>query len=212
MPNPLIPLLYDRGLRGLERAGLADRRRALLAEATGWVLEVGAGTGLNLPYYPERVTRLVLADPAPGMRRRLRARAEALGREAEVVDSVAERLPFLENTFDEAVTTLTLCSVDERVTALHEIRRVLRPRGRLRFLEHVAATPSGPSRLQRAVCPFHRALLGGCRLDLSMTDTLREAHFEVEWIEDWVLPAAPPWLRPAVVGVARAPEVGLESA
>jgi ubiquinone/menaquinone biosynthesis C-methylase UbiE len=205
MHNPLIPLVYDRVVRGLEEGGLAARRRALLADATGWVLEVGAGTGLNLPHYPEHVTRLVLADPNPGMRRRLRARAESLGREVEVVDAVAERLPFLENTFDEAVTTLTLCSVDERVTSLHEIRRVLRPRGRLRFLEHVAATAAGPSRLQRVVCPFHRALAGGCRLDLVMTAALAEAHFEVEWIEDWALPVAPPWARPAVVGVARAP-------
>ena len=95
--------------------------------------------------------------------------------------------------------------VDEHVTALHEIRRVLRPRGRLRFIEHVAATPDGPSPLQRLLGPAQRALGRGCRLDIVLTDALREAGFEVETIEDWALPVAAPWLRPAVVGVARVP-------
>lgn len=208
MTNPLMPLCYDWALHLSEHAGLAERRRALLASATGAVLELGAGTGLNLPHYPASVTRLVLSEPDRLMRRRLRKRLAGLGRDAEIVEAAAERLPFLENTFDEVVTTLVLCSVDERAAALHEARRVLRPRGRLRFIEHVAATPEGPSGLQRVVGPLHRAAAGGCRLDLSMTALLRDTGFEVLEIEDWTLPRSLPWVRPAVVGVARAPGHG----
>lgn len=205
MGNPLLAAAYDRVLAPSEHAGLATRRRTLLAQSTGAVLEIGAGTGLNLEHYPESVDRLVLTDPDRFMRRKLRHRASEFDRDVEIVEASAERLPFLENTFDEVVCTLVLCSVDERVTSLHEMRRVLRPRGRLRFIEHVAATPYGPSRLQRVVGPVHRALAGGCRLDLSVTDVLAEAHFEVEAIEDWQLPRSVPWVRPAVVGVARTP-------
>jgi ubiquinone/menaquinone biosynthesis C-methylase UbiE len=117
MANPLIALCYDHVVRPAEQAGVAARRRALLASATGAVLEVGAGTGLNLPHYPATVERLVLTDPDPFMRWRLRRRIHTLGRDAEILDAAAERLPFLENTFDEAVSTLALCSVEERVTA-----------------------------------------------------------------------------------------------
>ena len=205
MAHALLALRADRLARGAEEAGLAARRRALLRSATGALLEVGAGSGSNLPHYPDSLDRLVLTESDPFMRWRLRRRVHRLGRDAEVVEAVAERLPFLENTFDEAVTTLVLCSVDERVTALHELRRVLRPLGRLRFIEHVAATPDGPSPLQRLLGPAQRVLAGGCGLDLMLTDALREAGFAVETIEDWALPVAAPWLRPAVVGVARAP-------
>jgi ubiquinone/menaquinone biosynthesis C-methylase UbiE len=203
MVHALLALRCER--RGVDEAGLAARRRALLAPATGAVLEVGAGAGANLLHYPDSVDRLVLTESDPFVRGRLRRRVRRLRRDAEVVDAVAERLPFLENTFDEAVSTLALCSVDEHITALHEIRRVLRPRGRLRFIEHVAATPEGPSRVQRLLGPAQRLLAGGCRLDLVLTATLREAGFTVETVEEWALPAAAPWLRPAVVGVARAP-------
>jgi SAM-dependent methyltransferase len=205
MGNPLLALGYDLVLHPSEQAGLAERRRDLLRSATGAVLEIGAGTGLNVPHYPDAVDRLVLTDPDPFMRRRLRRRVRTLGRPAEIVDARAERLPFLENTFDEVVTTLVLCSVDARPAALHEARRVLRPRGRLRFLEHVAATPHGPSRLQRVCQPLQRLCAGGCRLDLALEQALADAGFEVEDVAAWSLPRAVPWVRPARVGTARAP-------
>ncbi len=205
MGNPLFAGVYDWVLAPSEAAGLAARRRDLLATATGAVLEVGAGTGLNLPHYPESATRLVLSDPDRFMRRKLATRARRLGRDVEIVDADAERLPFLENTFDEVVATLVLCSVAARATSLHEIRRVLRPRGRLRFLEHVAASRHGPSRLQHLVGPVHRTVAGGCRLDLALLDLLHAGGFAVEACEEWELPRTVPWMRPAVVGLARAP-------
>lgn len=204
MDNPWSAWVYDRTLRPAERAGLAEQRAALLAGARGAVLEIGAGTGLNLRHYPPAVTRLVLSEPDRRMRAQLERRVRELGRDAEVVDADATALPFLENTFDEAVTTLVLCHVTRRVTALHEVRRVLRPGGLLRFVEHVAA-PGRLGLLQRVVQPVHEAVAGGCRLDLRMTAALREAGFAVEQVTDWTLPRTPPWTSPAVVGIARAP-------
>lgn len=207
MNNPFSAWIYDRGLEVSERSGLAAQRAALLAGASGAVLEIGAGTGLNLRHYPPAVTRLVVSEPDRRMRARLAGRARELGRDVEVVDADAMALPFLENTFDEAVTTLVLCHVPRRVAALHEIRRVLRPGGVLRFVEHVAAQ-GRLGALQRAIQPLHSAVAGGCRLDLRMTASLREAGFTVEQVTDWALPRAPRWVAPAVVGVARAPGAG----
>jgi ubiquinone/menaquinone biosynthesis C-methylase UbiE len=203
--NPLFSALYDRVLAPAENAGLRDWRSELLADAGGDVLEVGAGTGLNLPHYPETVERLVLSDPDPGMTSRLRKRlGQTRADEVEVLEAGAERLPFDDDTFDEVVTTLVFCSLPGRLEAGAEIARVLRPGGRIRFIEHVAATPEGPSTLQRAVQPVQRLVAGGCRLDLSMVATLRATGFRIEHIEDRELPGVVPWTRPAVMGTAAA--------
>jgi ubiquinone/menaquinone biosynthesis C-methylase UbiE len=207
--NPLFSALYDRVLAPAEDAGLRDWRGELLADTGGAVLEVGAGTGLNVPHYPATVDRLVLTDPDPGMTSRLRSRVQAhagadRSGDVEVLEAGAERLPFPDDTFDEVVTTLVFCSLPSRLEAGAEIARVLRPGGLLRFIEHVAATPHGPSTLQRVVQPVQRLVAGGCRLDLSMGATLRATGFEVERIEDRELPGMVPWTRPAVFGTARA--------
>lgn len=209
--NPLFAGLYDRVCGVMERGGLADLRDRLLSPARGRVLEVGAGTGLNLDHYPATVTHLVLTDPDTAMLRRLRTRVKAHVRERgpsfpiEVVRAPAQQLPCEDQTFDEVVVTLVLCSVGDAVAALAEIARVLRPGGALRFLEHVAATPTGPSRLQRLVQPAQRALVGGCRLDHALEASLAETGFAMEWLEEIALPRAPVWNRPARLGVARRP-------
>src|SRR5213596_2306590 len=100
--------LYDTVSKGSEEAGLRDERRQLLAAAEGATIEIGAGTGLNLEHYPEAVTRLVLSEPDRHMRGRLGKRVARLGRDAEVIDASAERLPFPDGTFDTAVVTLVL--------------------------------------------------------------------------------------------------------
>lgn len=207
MASPRTAACYDWVMAIAERRGLAARRRALLADARGKVLEIGAGTGASLPHYPPAVTELTLVEPNDAMRARLEYRVARTrpGMPTKVVDAVAEDLPFMDDSFDEAVVTLVLCSVDHPVGAARELRRVLRPGGLLRFVEHVPATPHGPSRLQRLVGPAHKALAGGCSLDHSMVATLRASGFEVVEIHDWDLPAAPSWVRPAVTGVARAP-------
>lgn len=204
MANPLFAALYDRAIAGMEDAGLRALRAELLSDIAGRVLEVGAGTGLNLPHYPPTVTHLVLTDPSSRMLRRLRPRVRTRGPgfPIEVVRSPAQRLPFDDGTFDEVVVTLVLCSAGNRVAALNEIGRVLRPGGGIRFIEHVAATPRGPSRLQRLMQPLQRALVDGCRLDHVIEASLTEAGFTIEVIRTISLPKAPPWNRPARLGRA----------
>lgn len=206
MPNPFFAALYDRMMRPAEDLGLADARRALLTGSRGTVLEVGAGTGLNLPHYPETVERLVLTDPWPAMVRRLapkRGQTSLLPAAAvHIAIADATALPFPDAAFDEVVTTLVMCSVP-RPEVARELRRVLRPDGRWRFLEHVAATPDGPSRVQRILQPVQRVVAGGCRLDLRMAPLLQDAGFALTRYEDFRLPG-PSWVAPAVLGEAAA--------
>jgi SAM-dependent methyltransferase len=127
--------IYDRISSGGERAGLSEGRGGLLAQAAGATIEIGAGTGLNLSHYPPAD----LVEPDPNMRKRLRRRVGGRD-EVEIVDARAEALPFPDASFDTAVVTFALCSVADPDTALAEIARVMRPGGRLLFLEHVRDT------------------------------------------------------------------------
>ena len=128
--------LYDPFFWLTERAGLAARRRTLVRRATGRVLEIGAGTGLNVRHYAEDV-ELVLSEPEGAMADRLHARVAGLGRTATVVLAPAEALPFADGEFDTVVSTLVLCTVPDQALALREIHRVLKPGGKLLFMEHV---------------------------------------------------------------------------
>jgi ubiquinone/menaquinone biosynthesis C-methylase UbiE len=203
MGNALFAAMYDRLMAGTERAGLADRRAQLVAGARGATLELGAGTGLNLRHYPAAVTDLVLAEPDRHMARRLRARLGEAGRPAEVVEAPAERLPFEDGRFDTVVVTLVLCTVQDPAQALEEIARVLKPGGRLLFLEHVRA-PDG-ARLSRWQDRLERPwgwFGGGCHPNRDTIAAVEASPLSVESAEHGELPKAPPIVRPLVVGVA----------
>src|SRR5262249_55913983 len=129
-------LTYDRFLRKTEEAGLHMLRQDLLADASGSVLEIGSGTGANLPIYNGNVEQLVLTEPEPAMLKRLQRTARRHAPHAKVLRAPAEDLPFDDGTFDTVVSTLVLCGVDDQARALREAHRVLRPGGRLLFLEH----------------------------------------------------------------------------
>jgi len=199
--------IYDRLTAGSEEACVRDWRAALLRDLDGRVLEIGAGTGHNLPHYPSTVTDLVLAEPDPAMRKRLDIKVVARGVRATVVDASAEQLPFDDAAFDAVVSTLVLCSVRDQAAALAEIRRVLVPGGRLVFLEHVAAdAESKPERLkrQRQVEPVWKRVAGGCHLTRETEDAIRLAGFAFE--DDGPtresMRKAMPIVRPTVRGVA----------
>lgn len=128
---------YDRMTAATEEAGLRDQRRGLLAQARGRVLEIGGGTGANLPFYGTEVTSLTVAEPEEPMARRLDRRAEEQDRPIEVVRAAAENLPFEDRSFDCIVSTLVLCTVEDQPRALGEALRVLKPEGQLLFIEHV---------------------------------------------------------------------------
>ena len=206
--HPIFARFYDRMLAGTEKAGLADMRRNLVAQATGRTLEIGAGTGHNLPYYGEAVTELVLAEPDPHMAKRLREQAEeeppAVGK-VSVIEAPAEDLPFDNGSFDTVVSTLVLCTVADPVRAVAEIKRVLTDGGALLYLEHVR----GHGGVTRAQDFFERPwgwLAGGCHPNRPTGETLVEAGFWIERLDRAKLPKAPPIVRPLITGVARRPD------
>ena len=204
MPHhPIFAAVYDRTNRRTERVYLAAHRRALLAEARGAVLELGAGTGANLPHYPPAVTRLVLAEPDPAMRRRLAGRLPDAGFPIELVDAAAERLPFPDAAFDTVVATLVLCSVADLPGAVGEARRVLRPDGRLLFLEHVAA-PGPAGTAQRLLQPVYGRLAGGCHLHRDTEAALAAGGFAIMEIRRFHPPVGQGRLFPSIEGVATA--------
>ena len=180
----LFAALYDRLVAGSEDACVRDWRADLLGGLSGRVLEIGAGTGLNLPHYSRAtVTELVLAEPDPAMRRRLDIKVVAQGVRATVVDAPAEALPFDDGSFDAVVSTLVLCTVSDQRAAIAEIARVLAPGGRLVFLEHVAAdAATAPEwlRRQRRIEPVWKRVAGGCHLTRATEQAIRDAGFTFE--------------------------------
>lgn len=195
--------MYDRFLAGSEDAGLADLRRALLAQAEGRVLELGAGTGLNLAHYPAAVTELVLTEPSEAMAKRLRPRAAAASVPARVVVAPAERLPLADASVDTVVATLVLCTVDDPERALAEVARVLRPAGRLLFLEHVRSTEPRLARWQdRLERPWH-AIGAGCHPNRDTLAAIEASPLSVDQAERGRLPKAFPLVRPLLSGAAR---------
>jgi ubiquinone/menaquinone biosynthesis C-methylase UbiE len=194
---------YDRMTAGTERAGLAERRRDLLANASGKVLEIGAGTGLNLPHYPPAV-EVVFTEPEAPMARRLERKLAQANRRAAVTLAPAEALPFADDSFDTVVCTLVLCTVSDPAKALSEIARVLRPGGQLLFLEHVRADDPGLARWQDRLAPLWRRFGHGCNCNRPTPSLIEGSALSLEQIEQDELPKAPPIVRPLVVGRARA--------
>jgi ubiquinone/menaquinone biosynthesis C-methylase UbiE len=199
----LFARVYDGALADTEAAGLAARRAALLAKARGRVLELGAGTGLNLPHYPPQLELLVLTEPEEPMRRRLRERAD--GRAVTIVAAPAERLPFEDASFDTVVATLTLCTVDDLPRALAEARRVLAPGGRLLFCEHVRAGDPRVARRQDRLEPLWRRIGHGCHPNRDTLAAIEAARFQIAEIEHGSVPRAPQFLAPLIAGVAVRP-------
>ena len=152
------------------------KRQWLVPQAHGRVLEIGMGTGRNLPFYDHsRVTQLVGVDPALQMHRLARWRSAKAGINVELVGLSAERLPLSDDSFDTVVCTYTLCSIPDPAAALHEVRRVLKPGGRLLFCEHGRSPDPALARWQDRIQPWWMPLAGGCHLDRDVPALLRDA-------------------------------------
>jgi ubiquinone/menaquinone biosynthesis C-methylase UbiE len=195
--------IYDRVLAGSEAAGLRDRREALLAQVHGRVVEIGGGTGANVALYPDSVAELVITEPEEPMARRLESRLR--GRPAlpaRVVRAPAESLPFDDESFDFAVSTLVLCTVVDQPRALAELRRVLKPGGKLLFLEHVRAEDPRLARWQDRFHPLWLRVGHGCHCNRPTEDGLRAAGFTVDSIDHDRIPKAIPIVKPMIAGVA----------
>lgn len=191
---------YDRLIGKTEKACFAGYRARLLPTLKGDVIEIGGGTGANLSYYGGEVT-LTVTEPSKPMVSRLQGHAEAVRPGTKVLRAPAEDLPFEDDSFDAAVSTLVLCSVDDQPRALREIRRVLRPGGRFVFMEHVRSEEPKLARLQDRVNWLNK-LVAHCDCNRPTLDSIRAAGFSVEEVEHGTLEKAPPFVRPLVVGAA----------
>jgi ubiquinone/menaquinone biosynthesis C-methylase UbiE len=184
----LLPLLCD---CGLDRPFVARYRRELLAHAGGTVLEIGFGTGLNLPCYPPHVRKLTAVDPNPGMYRRARRRVKQAGIELDLRVQGGERLPFGDGAFDCVVSTFTLCSIEDVRRALGEVYRVLRAGGKFLFLEHGLSPQPNVRKWQRRLNWLHMRLAGGCHLDRDMRALVSAQPFASVEVEEFYLEKTP---------------------
>jgi ubiquinone/menaquinone biosynthesis C-methylase UbiE len=197
----ILALLYDPFLWLGEIAGMRSRRSALLGNARGRVVEIGAGTGLNVAHYPDGIAELVLTEPDAAMRRRLARRLQRHGRVARIVDAPAERLPLADASVDTVVSTLVLCTVNDPERALGEIARVLRPDGQLLFVEHVRASSRFLAAWQDYLFQPWRSFAGGCHCNRPTVELMRACGFAVA-ADDGVWRGMPAIVHPLIIGRA----------
>ena len=200
---------YPKVVGRAEAAGQAETRRKLLSEASGRTLEIGAGSGFNLPHYTEAVTELVVSEPSPHMREHLRERLESdpppVG-SWELADASAESLPFDDASFDTVTGGFIMCSIPDPERALAEIARVLKPGGRYIFLEHVhAGDGTMLGRFQDLIEIPHRYIAAGCHPNRRTGDLIKNSPLEIERLVRGEQPKAPPSVKPTIRGNAVRP-------
>jgi ubiquinone/menaquinone biosynthesis C-methylase UbiE len=194
-------LTYDRMSARIERAGLRAHREALIAGASGRVLEIGAGTGANLGFYSSELESLTVTEPESPMLKRLKRGVQEHAPLTTVVRAPAEDLPFEDDIFDTAVSTLVLCGVSDQSRALRELHRVLRPGGRLLFIEHVRSDEPGLARRQDRMNGLNHFFVG-CDCNRATLDSIEAAGFEVTELQHTTLAEAPAFVSPLIVGAA----------
>jgi ubiquinone/menaquinone biosynthesis C-methylase UbiE len=204
----LFALWYPIVIERAERAGQRETRRELLAQASGRTLEIGAGSGLNLPHYTAAVTELVVSEPSPHMLAHLRSALEDEPPPVggwKLVQAGGEVLPFEDDSFDTVVATFVLCTIPDPARALAEIARVLKPGGRYLFLEHVhAGEGTALGRFQDLVEVPHRYIAAGCYPNRRTEQLLSESPLHVQTLEHGRQPKASPTVRPTIIGSALA--------
>jgi ubiquinone/menaquinone biosynthesis C-methylase UbiE len=173
----VLPRLLD---MAMSFPALNEERRACLSRAHGKVLEVGFGTGRNLPWYPSAVERVVAVDPSGDSAQLARERIAAAPFPVEYVRLAGEKIDAPDQSFDTVVSTFTLCSIPEPAIALQQMRRVLKPGGKLLFAEHGLAPDAGVQRWQHRLNGLQGAIFGGCHLNRNTRQLLEDAGFFVE--------------------------------
>ena len=186
--NVIFPRCYD---WFIDLPHWSKYRRQQLASVAGEILEIGVGTGLNLPHYPGHVRKITTVDPNPGMNKRLQRRIEQMGIEVDMHILGSEELPFESDVFDCVVSTITFCSIARVEQALKELYRVLKPGGRLLFLEHGLSPDAKVYRWQRRLNWVQGRIGDGCRLDLNVQELLETQPFGSVEIENFYMEKTP---------------------
>jgi SAM-dependent methyltransferase len=201
--------LYDAVLWRGERRGMRERRAAVLEQARGRTLEIGAGTGLNVPYYPEAVSELVLSEPVEAMSVRLARRAAEADAAIRVEPAPAEELPFEDDSFDTVVSTMVFCTVEDPERAIAEVARVLKPGGQLLFIEHVRSDSARLARWQDRLHGPWQLFGDGCNCNLPILDMVARA-LKVDRADRGKWDGMPRIVHPLVMGraVPRLPALG----
>jgi ubiquinone/menaquinone biosynthesis C-methylase UbiE len=194
--------VYDAAFALAERRGLREVRKGLVAQSKGRVVELGAGTGLNLDHYPQEISELLLTEPDPHMAAKLRKRAGHLSLDAKVVEAPAEDLPFEDDSVDTVVSTLVLCTVQNPHRSLAEVARILRPGGSLLFAEHVRSASPRAARWQDRLNTSWGWYACGCQCNRDTISALGAASFHVNEVRHDRLRWISPVVRPLIVGSA----------
>jgi ubiquinone/menaquinone biosynthesis C-methylase UbiE len=184
----MLPWLLDLGMR---QSQLARLREQLVVAARGRVLEIGIGSGLNIPFYPRTIEVLIGVEPSREMLVKARRHAAWVHFPVRLMEGEAESLPLEDRSIDSVVTTWTLCSVRDPMAALRQIRRVLRPGGRLIFIEHGLAPEAGVRRWQERITPLWRRIAGGCHLNRPIDGLIGQSGLRLAEIETGYLVRGP---------------------
>jgi ubiquinone/menaquinone biosynthesis C-methylase UbiE len=197
--------MYDRFLAKVEAAGLADKRREFLKPAYGKTVELGTGTGLNLPHYPDAVTELILTEPYPHMVAKLEEKIRNYPKRVQLTVAGAEKLPFADASIDTVAAAMILCTVRDPRPALAEIRRVLKPGGQYLFLEHVRNPDPRVARKQDIIQKGWYWFGNECHCNRPTVQTLRESAFDIEDLQETKMPGAWEFIEAMVIGRAVRP-------
>ena len=197
--HPIFAALYDVFCRYIDKRGLARYREKAAGGATGRVIEIGAGTGRNFSFY-RSIERLTATEPDPHMKSRAVRKTRGLSFPILILPDRAEALSLPDRSADSVVATLVLCTVSDPAAALSEVRRVLTPEGRFRFVEHVRAAGPRLARFQDFILPLHRRIAAGCHPNRDTVALIEREGFTLVELERF--PLGPTWVRPHVFGVA----------
>lgn len=181
----VFPLLVDLSMRNKR---LRPYRERVAGAAEGRILDIGIGSGLNLPFYSNRAGEIVGIDPSPGLLARARDNARGLPCPVRLLTGSAEQIPLDDRSIDTVVLTWTGCSIPGITTALSEMRRVLRPGGRLLFVEHGRAPEPNVARWQDRLTPLWRRISGGCRLNRKIDDLIAQNGFRIDRLDTGYIP------------------------
>ncbi|KKM92082.1 hypothetical protein LCGC14_1222060 [marine sediment metagenome] len=199
----ILPHIID---RACSMGQVMKLRSELVPLAKGRVLEVGMGSGINLAFYnPNTVEMVYGLEPSEGMRRKAQSNLKRSSMRVEWLGLPGEQIPLDDNSVDTVLLTFTLCTIPDWSTALQQMKRVLKPGGELLFLEHGEAPEENIRKWQHRITPGWKKLAGGCHLNRSIADLIRDAGFELTELENFYLPGAPKIAGYIYKGIAKKP-------